>query len=69
VGRPVAIRQVIIELNMQNLVVLRDALFCYEKYLKDVITFDHDIPLSEGAIKRRIKYIEDFIDSLELAGE
>ena len=65
-SRPVAIRTLIIEISMQNVQVLRDALFCYRKYLKDVTTFQHDIPLSKSAIERRIKYLEDFINALEL---
>lgn len=64
-GRPVAIRNLIIEINMQNLSILRDALQNYHKYLKDVQQFEHDTVLSKPAIKRRIRYLEDFIDNLE----
>lgn len=65
-SRPVAIRNIIIEISSQNLSILRDALFCYRKYLKDVKQYEHDIPLSKKAIERRIKYLESFIDALEL---
>jgi len=65
-GRPVAIRTLIIELNMSNLVILRDALANYEKYLQDVLTFDHDTVLTVNTIKKRIRYLTDFIEALEL---
>lgn len=65
-SRPVAVRNIIIEISMQNLSILRDALFCYRKYLKDVQQYEHDIPLTKSAIKRRVKYLEDFINALEL---
>jgi len=38
-GKPVSIRQIIIEININNLSILRDALVCYRQYLKDVQTF------------------------------
>lgn len=67
-SKPVAIRKIIIELNVQNVVVLQEALNNYHKYLKDVQTFEHVIPLSKGAVKRRIRYIEDFVEALEVGG-
>ena len=68
-SKPVAIRKIIIEYNLTSIVVLTEALNNYHKYLKDVQTFEHVIPLSKGAIKRRIRYIEDFLDSLEFGGQ
>lgn len=68
-GRPVAIRKLIIEINMQNLDTLRDSLKHYHKYLQDCIEYEHKIVLSEAAIKRRMKYIESFLNSIELEDE
>jgi len=65
-SKPVAIRNVIIEINIQNLSILRDALENYHKYLKDVQEFEHKTILTKPAIRRRIRYLEDFIDALEL---
>lgn len=66
-GRPVAIRKIIIELNVHNVVVLRDALLNYNDYLEKQITFEaHDTKLTKKQIKQRIRYTEDFIESLEM---
>lgn len=67
-SKPVAIRKIIIEFNVSNIVVLQEALKNYHKYLTDVQLYDHIIPLSKSAIKRRIRYIEDFNDALEVGG-
>ena len=67
-SKPAKISRIIIEFNLQNIVVLSEALNNYHKYLKDVQTFEHVIPLSKGAIKRRIRYLEDFIEALEFGG-
>jgi len=64
-SRPVAIRKIIIEINIQNLIILRDALTNYHEYLYLSQKNINDQPLSKGAIKRRLRYIEDFIDALE----
>lgn len=68
-GKPVKIREIIIELNMSNLVILRDALSNYHKYLKDVQEFEHDTHLTKNTIKRRIRYLEDFIEALEVSND
>jgi len=65
-GKPVAIRTLIIEINMQNLSILRDALQNYHQYLKDVQEFEHDTILTKQAVKRRIRYLEDFVEALEV---
>jgi len=51
---------------MQNINVLVDSLKNYHQYLEDVLQYDHQIPLSKPAIKRRIRYLKEFIESLEL---
>lgn len=68
-SRPVAIRKLVIEINMQNLEVLRDSLKNYHEYLKKCLEFDHKTILSRGTIKRRIAYIEDFLNNIELVDE
>jgi len=68
-GKPIAVRRIIVEINMTNLAVLRDALENYHKYLKDVLEFEHPIVLSKKAIRRRIRYIEDFLETLEFRND
>jgi len=68
-SRPVAIRKIIVEFNLNNLTILQDALINYHKYLEDVLTFEIPNVLSKKAIKRRIRYIEDFIENLEVNHE
>lgn len=65
-SRPVAIRKIIVELNLNNLVILRDALVNYHKYLEDVNKFEIPHVLSRSAIKKRIKYLQDFVENLEV---
>lgn len=65
-SKPLSIRKIIIEFNLNSLSYLRESMNCYHKYLKDVQTFEHQIPLSKGAIKRRIKYIEEFLEAIEV---
>jgi len=67
-SKPISIRKIIIEINVQNIVVLNEALKNYHKYLKDVQIYEHSIPLSKSAIKRRIRYLEDFLEALEVGG-
>lgn len=64
-SRPIHIRKIIIEFNMDTLAILREALFNYHDYLNKVEEFGHKTPLSKKAIKRRIRYLEDFLDILE----
>jgi len=68
-GRPVAIRNLVIEVNLTNLSILRDALSNYHQYLKDVLIFEHPTILTKSAIKRRIRYLEEFADALEFSNE
>lgn len=68
-SNPVHIRKVIVEYSMDSLIILKEALENYHKYLRDVQTFDNYTYLSKGAIKRRIKKIEKFIESLEVTSE
>jgi len=68
-SKPVAIRKIIIEFNILNLGVLRDALANYHKYLQDCLEFENPIPLTKSAIKRRIRYIEDFLETLEFRND
>jgi len=65
-SRPARIDRIIIEFNLSTISILRDALTNYYDYLKKVEEFEHDTPLSKAAIKRRIRYLEDFIEELEL---
>jgi len=65
-SRPVRISKIIIEINLLNLQILRDAVLNYHKYLDDCLQFENYTPLSNGAIKRRIAYLERFVDSLEV---
>jgi len=64
-SRPVHISKVIIEFSQYSLVILRDALNNYHKYLTDCLQFENYTPLSKAAIKRRIRYLEDFVEALE----
>jgi len=68
-SRPVAIRKLIIEINLQNLQILRDAMTNYHEYLFLSQKNINDIPLTKKAIKRRMRYIEDFLEALEYDNE
>jgi len=68
-SNPVHIRKVIVEYSMYSLIILKEALENYHKYLRDVQMIDNYTYLSKGAIKRRIKKIENFIESLEVTSE
>lgn len=65
-SRPVHIKTVIVEFNLRNITVLRESLENYHKYLKDVLQYKHEVPLTQSAIKKRIAYIEDFLERIEL---
>lgn len=65
-SNPVHIKTIIVEFNLRNISVLREALENYHKYLKDVLLFEHETPLTKQAIEKRIKYIEDFLERIEL---
>jgi len=65
-AQPAHIKTIIVEMNVTNINVLQDALMNYHKYLQDVLQYEHQIPLSKSAIKRRISYIEDFLERIEL---
>lgn len=63
--RAVSIRSIVIDISANNLYILREALQNYKEYLDNCILFENTTKLSKTAIKRRIKYLENFIDSLE----
>lgn len=65
-SRPVAIRKIIIDLNINHLDYLRESLKHYRQYLQGVKSLDLEIPLSKGAIKRRIRYLDTFIEDLDI---
>jgi len=68
-SKPVAIRKIIVEFNINNLSILQDALTNYHKYLEEALKSKFPHVLSKSAIKRRIRYIEDFIENLEVNHE
>lgn len=68
-SKAIHISRVIIEYNMDSLIILKEALENYHKYLRDVQLFDNYTYLSKGAIKRRIKKLEKLIESLEVTSE
>lgn len=68
-SKPVAIRKIIIEFNLSNIAYLREAMTNYHKYLKDVQLYDHVLPLSKSAIRRRIRYIEEFLEAIEVGSD
>jgi len=65
-GKPVAIRKIIVEFNVININILRDALVNYEDYLDKSLMFENDIKLTKKAIRRRIRYTQDLRESIEL---
>lgn len=66
-GKPVLVRKVVVEFSIYSITILRESLNNYHQYLKDVQAYEHTIPLSKSAIKRRIKYLEEFIESIDIA--
>lgn len=65
-SKPAHIKRILIEVNISNLSMLREALTHYREHLQRVTVYDVETPLSEGAIRRRIRYCESFLENLDV---